>query len=104
MPRIGGRTSRNASILLPIDWWCKASHYWLGTKCYDFLAGNEGIESSHSLMRSKTLEAFPVLRRSDLAGAHNDFRITVSIGVTAALHGASVVNHSRVHEPARMLT
>ncbi|TIC97159.1 Glycerol-3-phosphate dehydrogenase, mitochondrial [Colletotrichum higginsianum] len=41
-------------------------------------------------MRSKTLEAFPVLKRSDLAGAHNDFRITVSIGVTAALHGASV--------------
>ncbi|KAK6226243.1 glycerol-3-phosphate dehydrogenase [Colletotrichum tabaci] len=41
-------------------------------------------------MWSKTLEAFPVLKRSDLAGAHNDIRITVSVGVTAALHGASV--------------
>ncbi|KAK7403587.1 mitochondrial glycerol-3-phosphate dehydrogenase [Neonectria punicea] len=90
-------------IMLPLDKWWKAPYYWAGTKFYDFLAGSEGIESSYFLTRSKALEAFPMLKQTDLVGAlvyydgaHNDSRMNVSIAMTAALYGATVLNHAEV--------
>ncbi len=90
-------------IMLPLDKWWKAPYYWAGTKFYDFLAGSEGIESSYFLTRSKALDAFPMLKQDGLVGAlvyydgaHNDSRMNVSIGMTAALYGATVVNHAEV--------
>ncbi|KAE9377643.1 mitochondrial putative glycerol-3-phosphate dehydrogenase [Stipitochalara longipes BDJ] len=90
-------------IMLPLDKWWKAPYYWVGTKTYDFLAGSEGIESSYFLTRSKALDAFPMLKRDNLVGAlvyydgaHNDSRMNVSLAMTAALYGATVVNHIEV--------
>ncbi|KAF5133691.1 Glycerol-3-phosphate dehydrogenase, mitochondrial [Metarhizium anisopliae] len=90
-------------IMLPLDKWWKAPYYWAGTKFYDFLAGSEGIESSYFLTRSKALEAFPMLKQTNLVGAlvyydgaHNDSRMNVSIAITAALYGATVANHAQV--------
>jgi len=90
-------------IMLPLDKWWKAPYYWAGTKCYDLLAGSEGIESSYFLTRSKALEAFPMLKKTNLVGAlvyydgaHNDSRMNVSIAMTAALYGGTVVNHIEV--------
>lgn len=90
-------------IMLPLDKWWKAPYYWGGTKVYDFLAGSEGIESSYFLTRSKALEAFPMLKQTDLIGAlvyydgaHNDSRMNVSIAMTAALYGATIANHTEV--------
>ncbi|KAM3499018.1 hypothetical protein MY10362_007696 [Beauveria mimosiformis] len=90
-------------IMLPLDKWWKAPYYWAGTKFYDVLAGSEGIESSYFLTRSKALEAFPMLKQTDLVGAlvyydgaHNDSRMNVSIAMTAALYGATVANHTEV--------
>lgn len=90
-------------IMLPLDKWWKAPYYWAGTKFYDILAGSEGIESSYFLTRSKALEAFPMLKQTDLVGAlvyydgaHNDSRMNVSIAMTAALFGATVANHTEV--------
>ncbi|RDW91573.1 glycerol-3-phosphate dehydrogenase-1 [Coleophoma crateriformis] len=90
-------------IMLPLDKWWKAPYYWAGTKAYDFLAGSEGIESSYFLTKSKALDAFPMLKRTDLVGAlvyydgaHNDSRMNVSLAMTAALYGANVANHVEV--------
>ncbi|KAK4115639.1 DAO-domain-containing protein [Canariomyces notabilis] len=90
-------------IMLPLDKWWKVPYYWAGTKFYDFLAGSEGIESSYFLTRSKALDAFPMLKQAGLVGAlvyydgaHNDSRMNVSIAMTAALYGATVVNHTEV--------
>lgn len=90
-------------IMLPLDKWWKAPYYWAGTKCYDMLAGSEGIETSYFLTKSKALDAFPMLKRTDLVGAlvyydgaHNDSRMNVSLAVTAALYGTTVVNHMEV--------
>ena len=90
-------------IMLPLDKWWKAPYYWAGTKAYDFLAGSEGIETSYFLTRSKALDAFPMLKKTDLVGAlvyydgaHNDSRMNVSLAMTAALYGATVVNHVEV--------
>ncbi|KAI9829122.1 MAG: mitochondrial glycerol-3-phosphate dehydrogenase [Thelocarpon impressellum] len=92
-------------IMLPIDKWWKAPYYWAGTKFYDILAGAENIESSYFLTKSKALDAFPMLKQDDLFGAlvyygkygaHNDSRMNVSLAMTAALYGATVVNHIEV--------
>ncbi|KAK1832709.1 FAD dependent oxidoreductase-domain-containing protein [Podospora conica] len=90
-------------IMLPLDKWWKVPYYWVGTKFYDLLAGSEGIESSYFLTKSKAIDAFPMLKRTDLVGAlvyydgaHNDSRMNVSIAMTAALYGATVVNHMEV--------
>lgn len=90
-------------IMLPLDKWWKAPYFWAGTKAYDFLAGSEGIESSYFLTKSKALDAFPMLKKDNLIGAlvyydgaHNDSRMNVSIAMTAALYGATVVNHVEV--------
>lgn len=56
-------------IMIPIDKWWKAPYFWAGTKFYDFLAGSENIETSYFLTKSKALEAFPMLKKSDLVGA-----------------------------------
>ncbi|KAA6410694.1 MAG: Glycerol-3-phosphate dehydrogenase [Lasallia pustulata] len=90
-------------IMLPIEKWWQAPYFWAGTKFYDFLAGSEGIESSYFLTKSKALDAFPMLKKNGLFGAlvyydgaHNDSRMNVSLALTAALYGATVVNHLEV--------
>ncbi|KAL1998408.1 hypothetical protein VTN02DRAFT_6231 [Thermoascus thermophilus] len=90
-------------IMVPIQKWWQAPYFWAGTKFYDFLAGSEGIESSYFLPKSKALEAFPMLKKDDLFGAlvyydgaHNDSRMNVSLAMTAALYGSTVVNHMEV--------
>ncbi|KAF2198396.1 DAO-domain-containing protein [Delitschia confertaspora ATCC 74209] len=90
-------------IMIPIDTWWKIPYFWAGTKAYDFLAGSENIESSYFLTKSKAIDAFPMLKKSGLCGAlvyydgaHNDSRMNVSLAMTAALYGATVVNHMEV--------
>lgn len=90
-------------IMIPVDKWWKAPYFWLGTKAYDLLAGSENIETSYFLTRSKALDAFPMLKKSNLFGAlvyydgaHNDSRMNVSLAMTAALYGATVVNQCEV--------
>ncbi|KAK4133037.1 DAO-domain-containing protein [Trichocladium antarcticum] len=90
-------------IMLPLDRWWKIPYYWAGTKFYDLLAGSEGIESSYFLTKSKAIDSFPMLNQAGLVGAlvyydgaHNDSRMNVSLAMTAALYGATVVNHMEV--------
>lgn len=92
-------------IMIPIHKWYQAPYFWAGTKFYDFLAGSENIETSYFMTRSKALDAFPMLRKDGLFGAlvyydgaHNDSRMNVSLAMTAALYGATVVNHMEVTE------
>ncbi|GAB7348086.1 hypothetical protein MBLNU459_g6112t3 [Dothideomycetes sp. NU459] len=92
-------------IMIPVNKWWQAPYFWAGTKFYDFLAGSENIESSYFLTKSKALDAFPMLKKTDLVGAlvyydgaHNDSRMNVSLAMTAALYGATVVNHLEVTE------
>lgn len=90
-------------IMLPVNKWWQIPYFWAGTKAYDFLAGSEGIESSYFLTRSKALDAFPMLKKEDIVGAlvyydgaHNDSRMNVSLAMTAAVYGATVINHMEV--------
>lgn len=56
-------------IMLPVQKWWKVPYFWVGTKCYDYLAGSEGIESSYFLTRSRALDQFPMLKSDGLFGA-----------------------------------
>lgn len=92
-------------IMIPIQKWWQAPYFWAGTKAYDFLAGSEGIETSYFMTRSKTLDSFPMLKKDNIVGslvyydgAHNDSRMNISIAATAAIYGATVVNHMEVTE------
>jgi glycerol-3-phosphate dehydrogenase len=89
-------------ILLPLQKWWQAPYFWAGTKCYDLLAGSQGLESSYILSKRRALEAFPMLKK-DIIGAlvyydgqQNDSRMNVSLALTAALYGATTVNHLEV--------
>jgi glycerol-3-phosphate dehydrogenase len=89
--------------MIPIQKWWQAPYFWAGTKFYDFLAGSENIESSYYMTKSKALDAFPMLKKEGLFGAlvyydgaHNDSRMNVSLAMTAALYGATVVSHLEV--------
>ncbi|EFW23379.1 mitochondrial glycerol-3-phosphate dehydrogenase [Coccidioides posadasii str. Silveira] len=90
-------------IMVPVQRWWQVPYFWAGTKFYDFLAGSEGIESSYFLPKSKALDAFPMLKKDNLFGAlvyydgaHNDSRMNVSLAMTAAIYGCTVVNHMEV--------
>ncbi|EPS31873.1 Glycerol-3-phosphate dehydrogenase [Penicillium oxalicum] len=90
-------------IMVPVQKWWQIPYFWGGCKAYDLLAGSEGIESSYFLTKSKAIDAFPMLKRDDVIGAmvyydgaHNDSRMNVSLAMTAALYGSTVVNHMEV--------
>ncbi|EEP80861.1 glycerol-3-phosphate dehydrogenase [Uncinocarpus reesii 1704] len=90
-------------IMLPVQKWWQVPYFWAGTKFYDILAGSEGIESSYFLPKSKAVDAFPMLKKDNLFGAlvyydgaHNDSRMNVSLAMTAAIYGCTVVNHLEV--------
>lgn len=55
--------------MIPVNKWWQAPYFWAGTKFYDFLAGSENIESSYFMTKSKALDAFPMLKKTDLVGA-----------------------------------
>lgn len=95
--------SSSLPILLPLHHWWQAPYFWAGTKAYDLLAGSQGLEGSYYLSRTKALEAFPLLKKDSLKGAlvyydgqQNDSRMNVSLALTAAMYGVTVVNHAEV--------
>lgn len=102
---IAPHLSQALPLLLPIRKWWEAPYMWVGTKLYDFLAGSEGLHSSYFLTRKKALEVFPTLDGDKIVaglvyydGQHNDSRMNVSLAMTAAAYGATIVNHAEVTE------
>ncbi|KAG9256771.1 glycerol-3-phosphate dehydrogenase [Emericellopsis atlantica] len=100
---IAPHLSSSLPILLPLQKYWQVPYMWAGTKTYDLLAGSQGLESSYYVSKSKALEQFPLLRKQNLIGAlvyydgqHNDSRMNVSLAITAALYGATVLNHVEV--------
>lgn len=90
-------------IMLPLYKWYKVPYYWVGSKVYDMLSGECGLESSYFITRGKALETFPMLRKDDLVGAivyydgqSNDARVNVALALTAIQQGAVVTNYTEV--------
>ena len=84
------------------NWW-QLPYFWVGAKMYDFLAGQQNMETSYFLSRGKTIERWNAIRKDNLVGSlvyydglHNDARMNVSFALTAVLEGAVVANHVEV--------
>ncbi|XP_077369292.1 glycerol-3-phosphate dehydrogenase, mitochondrial [Festucalex cinctus] len=90
-------------IMLPVYKWWQLPYYWAGIKMYDLVAGIQCLKSSYVLSKTKALELFPMLKKDKLVGAivyydgqHNDARMNLAIGLTAARYGAAMANYTEV--------
>jgi len=87
-------------LVTPLYKWMEVPYILAGLKLYDILAGSAGIGDSHLLGRSRAMKRFPMLHAQGLKagvlyydGQFNDARMSVSIALTAAQHGAVIANH-----------
>lgn len=87
--------------------WFEAVYYWAGLKLYDLVAGPRLLHLSRYYSAQESIELFPTLRRLGNGkslkgtvvyydGQMNDSRLNVGLACTAALAGASVLNHAEV--------
>ncbi|XP_006817735.1 glycerol-3-phosphate dehydrogenase, mitochondrial-like [Saccoglossus kowalevskii] len=91
-------------------WW-QLPYFWVGIKAYDIVAGKQCLKKSYFLSKAKALEIFPMLKKDALVGAlvyydgtHNDARMNITIGLTAARLGATIANHTEVLELTKTTT
>ncbi len=91
------------SFVVPAyDWW-EGPFYGVGLKLYDMLAGRLGLGPSEHLSREETLQRIPTIEPEGLRGGvvyydgqFDDARLAVTLALTAASHGATLVNYAPV--------
>ena len=88
-----------AFVVPNYSWW-EAPFYGIGLKLYDLLAGKYGFGPSRLLSREETLAQLPALEPEELRGGvvyydgqFDDARLLIHLAMTAADHGATVVNY-----------
>ncbi len=88
-----------AFVVPNYSWW-EAPFYGIGLKLYDLLAGKYGFGTSKVLSKEETLELLPALEPEELRGGviyydgqFDDSRLLIHLAMTAADHGATVVNY-----------
>lgn len=88
-----------AFVVPNYSWW-EAPFYGIGLKLYDLLAGKYGFGASKLLSKEETLERLPALEPEELRGGvvyydgqFDDSRLLIHLAMTAADHGATVVNY-----------
>jgi glycerol-3-phosphate dehydrogenase len=86
------------------SWW-EAPFYGIGMKVYDLLARKYSFSKSRILSLDETLERLPTIRQDGLRGGvlyhdgqFDDTRLLTHLIVTAADHGATVLNYAAVVE------
>jgi glycerol-3-phosphate dehydrogenase len=88
-----------AFVVPNYSWW-EAPFYGIGLKLYDLLAGKYGFGASRVLTKEETLERLPALEPEELRGGvvyydgqFDDARLLIHLAMTAADHGATLVNY-----------
>jgi glycerol-3-phosphate dehydrogenase len=88
-----------AFVVPNYSWW-EAPFYGIGLKLYDLLAGKYGFGASKLLSKEETLERLPGLEPEELRGGvvyydgqFDDARLLIHLAMTAADHGATLVNY-----------
>ncbi|PIA37234.1 hypothetical protein AQUCO_03000074v1 [Aquilegia coerulea] len=87
--------------------WFEVVYYWMGLKVYDLVAGPQLLHLSRYYSSEESVELFPTLAKNGggrnlkgtvvyYDGQMNDSRLNVGLACTAALAGASVLNHAEV--------
>jgi glycerol-3-phosphate dehydrogenase len=88
-----------AFVVPNYSWW-EAPFYGIGLKLYDMLAGKYGFGASKLLSKEETLERLPALEPEELRGGvvyydgqFDDSRLLIHLAMTAADHGAALLNY-----------
>ena len=88
-----------AFVVPNYSWW-EAPFYGIGLKLYDLLAGKYGFGASKLLSKEETLERLPALEPEELRGGvvyydgqFDDARLLIHLVMTAADHGATMLNY-----------
>jgi glycerol-3-phosphate dehydrogenase len=96
---------RNLRFIVPNYSWWEAPFYGIGMKVYDLLAGKYSFGASKTLSLEETLELLPTIRQDGLRGGvmyhdgqFDDTRLLIHLMMTAAEHGAMLLNYAGVTE------
>src|SRR5580692_8183354 len=96
---------RNLRFIVPNYSWWEAPFYGIGMKVYDLLAGKYSFGSSKTLSLEETLALLPSIRQDGLRGGvmyhdgqFDDTRLLIHLMMTAAEHGATLLNYCGVTE------
>ena len=88
------------AFVVPNYTWWEAPFYGIGLKLYDLLAGKYGFGASKLLSKEETLERLPALEPEELRGGvvyydgqFDDARLLIHLAMTAADHGAALINY-----------
>lgn len=94
---------KNQSFVIPNYKWWENSFYGIGLKVYDWMAGSLGLGPSQFLNKEETLALAPNLDTEGLRGGvlyhdgqFDDARLAIHLAMTAADHGAVVLNYMNV--------
>jgi glycerol-3-phosphate dehydrogenase len=94
---------KNQSFIIPNYKWWENSFYGIGLKVYDWMAGSLGLGPSQFLSKEETLTLAPNLDEDGLRGGvlyhdgqFDDARLAIHLAMTAADHGAVIVNYMSV--------
>lgn len=95
-------------FIVPNYSWWEAPFYGIGMKVYDFLSGKYSFGTSKVLTMEETLELLPTIRQDGLRGGvmyhdgqFDDSRLLIHLMMTAAEHGATLLNYTGVVELKR---
>lgn len=95
-------TARMAFIVPAYSLWDKL-FYGIGLKLYDVLSGKLSIGKTRLLNKQQTIQQLPGISTDKLKGGilyydgqFDDARLAIELAVTAAKHGATLLNYCRV--------
>lgn len=95
---------KNQSFVIPNYKWWEHPFYGMGLKIYDWMAGSLGLGPSEFLSKEETLALAPTLDKEGLRGGvlyhdgqFDDARLAIHLAMTAADHGAVVLNYMSVN-------
>jgi glycerol-3-phosphate dehydrogenase len=94
---------KNQAFIVPNYKWWEGPYYGLGLKVYDWMAGSLGFGPSQFLSKEETLKLAPTLDADGLRGGvmyhdgqFDDARLAMHLAMTAADHGATLINYMSV--------
>jgi glycerol-3-phosphate dehydrogenase len=94
---------KNQAFIVPNYKWWEGPFYGIGLKVYDWMAGSLGFGPSQFLSKEETLTLAPTLDSEGLRGGvlyhdgqFDDARLAIHLAMTAADHGAVVLNYAPV--------
>ena len=94
-------TSTQPFVIPVFSWWEKW-YYAIGLKLYDVLSGKLSLGKTQVLTKHQTIAHLPAINPSKLSGGilyfdgqFDDSRLCTGLAVTAAKHGATVINYCK---------